>query len=105
MICSFQKNIIILSIFVQRYICGNFLEIHLSIFLKHHKILNLGSSDKTLGRLHIFEILPFSGPGLVFKTYPVAVSLLPLPNLWAILFFLMAFLLGVDGQVNFIQSF
>ena len=42
----------------------------------------------------------FLGPGLIFKMYPVAVSLLPWPNMWSVLFFFMVFLLGVDGQVS-----
>jgi SNF family Na+-dependent transporter len=39
-----------------------------------------------------------SGPGLAFIVYPKAISLMPLPHFWAIIFFFMIFLLGIDSQ-------
>ncbi|XP_046891606.1 sodium- and chloride-dependent GABA transporter 2-like [Hypomesus transpacificus] len=39
-----------------------------------------------------------SGPGLAFIAYPQAIAMMPLPQLWAVCFFIMIILLGVDTQ-------
>ncbi|KAJ8369510.1 hypothetical protein SKAU_G00095380 [Synaphobranchus kaupii] len=39
-----------------------------------------------------------SGPGLAFIAYPRAVAMMPLPQLWAVFFFIMIILLGLDSE-------
>ena len=41
-----------------------------------------------------------SETGLAFIVYPEAVVRMPLPNLWAVLFFFMLFILGLGSQVS-----
>uniref|UniRef100_A0A7N8WUW9 Solute carrier family 6 member 22, tandem duplicate 2 n=1 Tax=Mastacembelus armatus TaxID=205130 RepID=A0A7N8WUW9_9TELE len=44
------------------------------------------------------SIVAESGPGLAFIAYPRAVALMPLPQLWAVFFFIMIIFLGLDSE-------
>ncbi|XP_065808349.1 sodium- and chloride-dependent GABA transporter 2 isoform X1 [Labrus bergylta] len=73
-------------------------------------LLNSGTSF--LAGFAIFSVLGFmaeeqgvdiatvaeSGPGLAFIAYPRAVAMMPFPQLWAVCFFLMIIMLGLDTQ-------
>ncbi|XP_050739011.1 sodium- and chloride-dependent GABA transporter 1-like isoform X2 [Eriocheir sinensis] len=50
------------------------------------------------------EKVTAAGPSLVFITYPEALSLMPFAPLWAVLFFLMIFFLGIDSMIAHIEN-
>ncbi|KAL1279003.1 hypothetical protein QQF64_025676 [Cirrhinus molitorella] len=45
-----------------------------------------------------------SGPGLAFMAYPQAVALMPFPQLWAVFFFIMIILLGLDTHFVAVEA-
>ncbi|XP_041359744.1 sodium- and chloride-dependent glycine transporter 2-like isoform X3 [Gigantopelta aegis] len=47
--------------------------------------------------VHVSEVVS-SGPGLGFVAYPQALSGLPIPQLWSVIFFVMLLTVGLDSQ-------
>ncbi|XP_071534342.1 sodium-dependent proline transporter-like [Panulirus ornatus] len=78
----------------------------------------LNCSTSILAGFVVFSVLGFmahrtgttvekvtsAGPALVFITYPEALSLMPFSPLWAVLFFLMIFFLGIDSMIAHIET-
>uniref|UniRef100_A0A3B5A5C0 Transporter n=1 Tax=Stegastes partitus TaxID=144197 RepID=A0A3B5A5C0_9TELE len=72
----------------------------------------LNSATSVVAGFAIFSILGYmtyeqgvdisevaeSGPGLAFVVYPRAVAMMPMPQVWAVCFFLMIILLGLDSE-------
>ncbi|PRD31875.1 UNVERIFIED_CONTAM: Sodium- and chloride-dependent GABA transporter 1 [Trichonephila clavipes] len=64
----------------------------------------LGAMAHDLGPGTSVEDVVASGPGLAFMAYPEALSRLPVPQLWSILFFFMLFILGLDSEFALMEN-
>ncbi|XP_077401936.1 sodium- and chloride-dependent GABA transporter ine isoform X1 [Vanacampus margaritifer] len=47
--------------------------------------------------------LAVDGPGLVYVVYPQAIASMPIPQLWAVLFFCMLLCLGIDSEFAMVE--
>uniref|UniRef100_A0A8D3C518 Transporter n=1 Tax=Scophthalmus maximus TaxID=52904 RepID=A0A8D3C518_SCOMX len=50
------------------------------------------------------DIVVHSGPGLAFIAFPQAVAMMPLPQLWAVCFFIMLIMLGLDTTFTGLEA-
>ena len=50
------------------------------------------------------EDLVEGGQGLAFIAYPDALTQLPVPQLWTVMFFFMLFLLGIDSEFALLET-
>lgn len=78
----------------------------------------LDSATSVISGLAMFSILGYlagqmdvgienvvdSGPGLAFVTFPDAVTTMPVPALWSLLFFLMLFTLGLGSEIALLEN-
>jgi len=62
----------------------------------------LGALSKETG-VEIQDIVK-GGQGLAFIAYPTALARLPVPQVWAIMFFFMLFLLGLDSEFALLET-
>lgn len=109
---SFRNNakcdsVLIVSINVFTSLLAGFVVFSVLGFLSGKNFLFVCSQLRLLsGRLFKeksgipVESVATGGAGLAFVTYPEAIALLPVPQLWALMFFFMLFLLGIDSVVS-----
>ena len=96
----------------------NFLQLYFQIHIDASIVSTLDFLTSVIASVVIFSVLGFmakrlnvsietvaeGGQGLAFVAYPEALSQLPLAWLWAVLFFFMLFLLGLDSEFALLET-
>ena len=96
----------------------NYLLLHFQIHIDASIVSTLDFLTSVIASVVIFSVLGFmakklgvsietvaeGGQGLAFVAYPEALSQLPLSWLWAVLFFFMLFLLGLDSEFALLET-
>lgn len=91
---------------------GSYNKFHFNVFKWSLMLCAFNCTASIISGFAIFSVLGYmseitgipikdvaeSGPGLAFIVYPKALSMLPLPQLWAGLFFVMLLMLGLASQ-------
>ncbi|KAG7165567.1 Sodium- and chloride-dependent glycine transporter 1-like 3 [Homarus americanus] len=73
-----------------------------SVFIGLTTFSVLGFLAKELG-VEIEDVVT-SGSGLAFVVYPAALSLMPLPQIWSVLFFFMLITIGLGSQFTMVET-
>nr|XP_054750074.1 sodium- and chloride-dependent taurine transporter-like [Lytechinus pictus] len=98
---------------------GSYNKYHHNVYRDSMILAGANSFTSLYGGIAIFSVLGYmsheqgvpidqvasKGPGLAFIAYPRAVALMPLAPLWAILFFVMILMVGLDSQFVAVEGF
>jgi solute carrier family 6 amino acid/orphan transporter-like 15/16/17/18/20 len=107
--CLVDRNITLTTVFGADYLTSDALPDNIKSLLETEKgnaVYTDGISNITFPNCNLEEELDnsASGTGLAFILFTEAVNQFPAGNVWAVLFFLMLFTLGLDSQFGTLQG-